>query len=88
MPLKCETCGRIWAGEHLFEMLPIKNGLKQGGSFSPLLFKFVLGCAIGRILVNQEGLKLNCTHQLLVYADVLLGGSTIERERDRSFSSF
>jgi hypothetical protein len=64
-------------------MLPIKNGLKQGGFFSPLLFNFALGCAIRRVRVKQEGLKLNGTHQLLVYADdVLLGGSvcTIERE--------
>jgi hypothetical protein len=67
-------------------MLLIKNGWKQGGSFSPLLFNFALEYAISRLRVNQEGLKLNGlngTHQLLVYADdVLLGGSmcTIERE--------
>jgi hypothetical protein len=33
--------------------------------------------AIGRVQVNQDGLKLNSTHQLLAYADDvnILGGS-------------
>ena len=32
--------------------------------------------AIRRVQVNQDGLKLNGTHQLLVYVDVsILGGS-------------
>jgi len=32
--------------------------------------------AITRVWVNQDGLRLNGTHQLLVYADVnILGGS-------------
>jgi hypothetical protein len=34
-----------------------------------LLFNFALECAIRRFQVNQVGLKLNVTHQLLVYAD-------------------
>jgi len=50
-------------------MLPIKNDFKQGDTLSPFLFNFPLEYAIRRIQVDQDGLKLNCTHQLLVYAD-------------------
>jgi hypothetical protein len=34
-----------------------------------LLFNFTLEYAINRVQANQEGLKLNVTHQFLVYAD-------------------
>jgi hypothetical protein len=46
-----------------------KNGLKQGYAFSPLLFNFALHFTIRRIQANLDGVKLNGTHQLLVYAD-------------------
>jgi hypothetical protein len=51
--------------------------LKQGDALSPLLFNSALECAIRRVQVNQDGLKLNGTHRLLVYADNvnMLGGS-------------
>jgi hypothetical protein len=38
-------------------------------TLSPLLFNFSLKYAICRVQVKQDGLKLNGTHQFLVYAD-------------------
>jgi hypothetical protein len=57
-------------------MFPIRNSLK-GDVLSPLHFNFALDYTIRRILVNQDGLKLNDTLQRLVYADdvSILGAS-------------
>jgi hypothetical protein len=48
---------------------PIRNGSKRGYVLSPLLLNFSIGHAIRRVQVIQDGLKLNGTHQLLIYAD-------------------
>jgi len=42
-----------------------------------MLFNFALGYAIRSVQVNQDGLKLNGTHQFLAYTDdvKILGGS-------------
>ena len=68
------------------EMFPIRKGLKKGDALSPLLFNFYLENTMRRVQVKQDGLKLNGTHQLLVYADDvnILGGSvhTIKENRE------
>jgi len=53
----------------LSDKFPIKNVSKQGDVLSPPLFNFAFVYAIRRVRVNQYGLKLKGTHQLLVYAD-------------------
>jgi len=49
-------------------MFPIKNGLKQGDDLSALTLNFAWEYAIRRVQVNQHDLKLNGTHQFLVYS--------------------
>jgi hypothetical protein len=63
-----ETYSRVRVEKHLFDMFPIKNGFKQRDALSPVLLDLALECVIRKVQVNQEGLKLNGTHQLLVFA--------------------
>jgi hypothetical protein len=56
---------------------PVQNGLKEGDALSPMFFNFALEYAIRKVQENQAVLKLNTTHQLLIYVDGvnLLGDS-------------
>ena len=84
-----ETYSRDWVGKHLSGMFPVKNGLKQGGVLFSVLFNCALGCAIRRVQINQDVLKLNGTYELLVYADVnILGGSVHTRTIKENTEAF
>ena len=61
--------------------------MKEGDALSPLLFKFAVEYAIRRVQVNQDGFKLNGTHQFLALADdvIILGRSvnTVTKNSER-----
>jgi len=75
-----ETYSKVRVGMNVSDRFPIRNGLKQGDALSPMRFNFALEYAIGRVQVNQDGLKLNGTHQLLAYANILGGSIHILKE--------
>ena len=56
-----------------------------------MLLNFALEYAFKRVQVNQDGLKLNGTHQLLAYADYvnILGGSvyTVKKNSEASVAA-
>ena len=52
-------------------------------------FNVALKYAVRSVQANQDGLKFNGTHQLLVYADYvnMLGGSVQNVKKNRGFVS-
>ena len=80
-----EMYSRVWVGKNLSDIFPIRNGLKHGDALSPLFFNFALVYAIRRVQVNQDGLKLNGTHKLLVYAnDVNILGRNVHTTQENA----
>ena len=66
-------------------MFPVSDDLKQGDVLRPLHLHFVLEYAIRRVQVNQDGMKLSGTHQLLVYADdVNIFGGSVHNIREKA----
>jgi hypothetical protein len=64
-----ETYSTVRIGKYQSDKFAIQNGPKLGDALSPLLLNIALRCAIRKVQENQEGPKLNGTHQLLAYAD-------------------
>jgi hypothetical protein len=69
-------------------MFPITNDFKQGDALSPLLFTFALDYTVRRVQVKYDGLQLNGTHELSVYADDvnILEGSIHNTEKNTEAS--
>jgi hypothetical protein len=65
-----ETYIRVQVDKEVSDTFAIKHGLQEGDALSPLLFNVPSKYDIRRVQSNQEDLKLNGTHKLLVYADV------------------
>jgi hypothetical protein len=64
-----KTYIRVLVDKHLCVTFDIKHGLQRGDDLAPILFNLALEYAIRRVQSNQKDLKLNGTHQPLVYTD-------------------
>jgi hypothetical protein len=73
-----ETYSEVHICKNLSDAFSIQNDLKHGDALSPLVLNIALEYAIMKVQANQEGMELNGTHQLLVYADI----NTIQRNKD------
>ena len=70
-------------------MFPVRNDMKQREGLSLLIFNLALGYGIRKVQVNQDGLKLNGTHQFLVYAyDVSILEGSVHTIKENTESVF
>ena len=80
-----ETYKRVWVGKYLSDRFPIKNNLKEGNALLLLSLNFSLEYAIWRDQVIQDGLKLNGTSQVSVYAvDVNIVGGSVHTTKKKA----
>jgi phage terminase Nu1 subunit (DNA packaging protein) len=56
-------------GKYQSDKFSIQNCLKKGEALSTTFFNFALEYVFRRVQWNQDGLKLNVTHQLCVHGD-------------------
>ena len=60
-----ETYSRVRVDKNVSDRFPIRNGLKQGDTLTPMLLNFALEYAIIRFQVNQDGFKLHTSFWLM-----------------------
>jgi hypothetical protein len=64
-----KTYSKVRIGKYLSDNFRIQNDLKHGDALLSILFNLALVYAIRKVQKNQVTLKLNGTHQPVVYAD-------------------
>jgi hypothetical protein len=77
-----ETYSKANMDKYLCDTFLIQNGLKEEDALLPLLFSFAFEYAIGKVKKKQVELKLNGTHQLLVYADDMNHRNLIDSSKE------
>jgi len=86
--LKLYSKGRL--DRHLSDSLPVINDTNQEDALSPIFSNSATEFVIRKVQEIQEGLKLNGTHQFMVYTnDVSILGGSIDtiKEKHKCFSS-